>query len=158
MSLEKRSFIQRFKRLFVDDHSENHSKQAGNGISRRHILGSKIAKRLQSILLQYLKNPKDGTNWRARKRGPLRFFNIYSVAKYQKIDGEPFRDIMRWIMDTFSKDHAVHFLFERQILKKSKFENYRTGSLDSLYISKHPFKVILRRNLKRNSKLFIRNS
>ena len=44
------------------------SKQGGNGISRRHINGSKIARGLQksSIFLQYPKNPKVGPNWRAR--------------------------------------------------------------------------------------------
>ena len=60
--------------------------QAGNGPSRRHIRGSKIAKGLQSVkysLLQYPKNPKVGPNWRAKKTDPFGFLNI-SVAKHQK--------------------------------------------------------------------------
>ena len=95
--------------------------QAGTGPSRRHIQGSKIAKRLPSVkysLLQYSKikiflkkkfskklhTQKNGPSgapelasaspWRAKvsqrrktERGdPLRFFNIHSVAKHEKIE------------------------------------------------------------------------
>ena len=90
-------------------------KQAGTGPSRRHIQGSKIAKRLPSVkysLLQYSKienfskkifsknyilkkNGPSGASGRAKvsqcrktERGdPLRFFNIHSVAKHQKNAG-----------------------------------------------------------------------
>ena len=89
-------------------------KQAGTGPSRRHIQGSKIAKRLPSVkysLLQYSKIEnfwkknfrknyilKKWTEWRAGARAkvsqcrktergdPLRFFNIHSVAKHEKIE------------------------------------------------------------------------
>ena len=88
--------------------------QAGTGPSRRHIQGSKIAKRLPSVkysLLQYSKietfskkifrkitYSKKWTERRAKisqcrktERGdPLRFFNIQSVAKHQKKCGGPF--------------------------------------------------------------------
>ena len=42
-------------------------KQAGTGPNRRHIQGSKIAKGLPSVNLQYSKieNPKKWTQWRA---------------------------------------------------------------------------------------------
>ena len=96
-------------------------KQAGTGPSRRHIQGSKIAKRLPSVkysftvlenqnflkkkFLKKLHTQKNVPNgapglaraspWRAKvsqcrktERGdPLRFFNIHSVAKHQKIAG-----------------------------------------------------------------------
>ena len=47
-------------------------KQAGTGPSRRHIQGSKIAKGLPSVNLQYskIKKAKKWTEWRA-KRGTL---------------------------------------------------------------------------------------
>ena len=95
-------------------------KQAGTGPSRRHIQGSKIAKRLPSVKYSFtvlenrifLKNffskkfytQKNGRSgapglagaspWRANvsqcrktERGdPLRFFNIHSVAKHEKIE------------------------------------------------------------------------
>ena len=84
-------------------------KQAGTGPSRRHIQGSKIAKRLPSVkysftvleIRNFLKNfffekitySKKWTEWRVKshnaetlKGGPLRFFNIHSVAKHEKIE------------------------------------------------------------------------
>ena len=111
--------------------------QAGTGPSRRHIQGSKIAKGLPSVTLQYSKieNPKKmdwvarrgplarapgalkgghfrncqhfcrswrgdpleknffwkKSQWQKTERGdPLGFFNIHSVAKHQKIEGENF--------------------------------------------------------------------
>ena len=83
--------------------SDREEKQAGTGPGRRHIQGSKIAKRLPSVkysLLQYSKIEnfrknyilKKRTEWRAKvsqcrktERGdPLRFFNIHSVAKHEK--------------------------------------------------------------------------
>ena len=84
--------------------------QAGTGPSRRHIQGSKIAKRLPSVKYSFtvLENrnflrknfskkntySKKWTEWRAKvsqcqktERGdPLRFFNIHSVAKHEKIE------------------------------------------------------------------------
>ena len=44
-------------------------KQAGTGPSRRHIQGSKIAKGLPSVNLQYSKieNPRKWTEWRAKR-------------------------------------------------------------------------------------------
>ena len=83
-------------------------KQAGP--SRRHIQGSKIAKRLPSIKYSFtvLENrnflkknfekitySKKWTEWRAKvsqcrkteRVDPLRFFNIHSVAKHEKIEG-----------------------------------------------------------------------
>ena len=95
-------------------------KQAGTGPSRRHIQGSKIAKRLPSVKYSFtvlenwnflkkkfsekLHTQKNGpsgapglasaSSWRAKvsqcrktERGdPLRFFNIHSVAKHEKIE------------------------------------------------------------------------
>ena len=75
-------------------------KQARTGPSRRHIQGSKIAKRLPSVkysLLQYLKietfskkgpsgAPKVSQCRKTERRDPLRFFNIHSVAKFEKIE------------------------------------------------------------------------
>ena len=83
-------------------------KQAGTGPSRRHIQGSKIAERLPSVKYSFtvLENrnflkknfrknySKKWTEWRANvsqcrktERGdPLRFFNIHSVAKHEKIE------------------------------------------------------------------------
>ena len=58
---------------------------AGKRPSRRHIRSSKLAKGLQSVkvfLLQYRKNRKVGSIWRARGDA-LRFF-IPSVASHQK--------------------------------------------------------------------------
>ena len=45
-------------------------KQAGTGPNRRHIQGSKIAKGLRSVNLQYSKieKPKKWTEWRAGAR------------------------------------------------------------------------------------------
>ena len=71
-------------------------KQAGNGPSRRHIEGSKIAKGLQNF--QVLVNwdyfyekfflKKSFTMSKKTERGdPLGFFNIHSVAKLQKNEG-----------------------------------------------------------------------
>ena len=80
--------------------------QAGTGPSRRHSQGSKIAKRLPSVkysFLQYSKienfSKKTGpsgapgvsqcrvSQCRKTERGdPLRFFNIHSVAKHEKIE------------------------------------------------------------------------
>ena len=84
--------------------------QAGTGPSRRHIQGSKIAKRLPSVKYSFtvlenrkffgkkfskkLHTQKNGDDWRAKvsqcrktERGdPLRFFNIHSVAKHEKIE------------------------------------------------------------------------
>ena len=81
-------------------------KQAGTGPSRRHIQGSKIAKRLPSVkysftvvenrkffeifFLKKLHTKKMDANvsqCRKTERGdPLRFFNIHSVAKHEKIE------------------------------------------------------------------------
>ena len=89
-------------------------KQAGTGPSRRHIQGSKKAKRLPSVKYSFtvLENQnflkkkffekitysKKWTDWRAKvsqcrktERGdPLRFFNIHSVAKHKKIENKNF--------------------------------------------------------------------
>ena len=95
--------------------------QAGTGPSRRHIQGSKIAKRLPSVkysftevenrkffFLKKIHTKKIGPSgapglataspWRANvsqcrktERGdPLRFFNIHSVAKHEKIEEKNF--------------------------------------------------------------------
>ena len=89
--------------------------QTGTGPSRRHIQGSKIAKRLPSVkysLLQYSKietfskkifskklhTQKNGpsgapkvSQCRKTERGdPLRFFNIHSVAIHEKIENKNF--------------------------------------------------------------------
>ena len=94
-------------------------KQAGTGPSRRHIQGSKIAKRLPSVKYFYstrkskffeknfskkLHTQTNGPSgapglasaspWRAKvsqcrkteRVDPLRFFNIYSIAKHEKIE------------------------------------------------------------------------
>ena len=88
-------------------------KQAGTGPSRRHIQGSIIAKRLPSVkysLLQYSKiknfskkcqkmdrvarrgplarapDALESHNAEKLKGDPLRFFNIHSVAKHEKIE------------------------------------------------------------------------
>ena len=94
--------------------------QAGTGPSRRHIQGSKIAKRLPSVKYSFtvlenrnflkknfskkLHSQKNGPSgapglasaspWRAKvsqcrkteRVDPLRFFNIHSVAKHEKIE------------------------------------------------------------------------
>ena len=89
-------------------------KQAGTGPSRRHIQGSKIAKRLPSvkysftvlehrnflkkIFLKKLRTKKiepsgapNVSQCRKTERGdPLRFFNIHSVAKHEKIEEKNF--------------------------------------------------------------------
>ena len=80
-------------------------KQAGTDPSRRHIQGSKIAKRLPSVkysLLQYSKiekklhtqkNEKNGPSGapvsqcrKTEREHPLKFFNIHSVAKHETIE------------------------------------------------------------------------
>ena len=86
-------------------------KQAGTEPSRRHIQGSKIAKRLPSVkysLLQYSKiefffeNKNFRKNYTLKKNGPsgalkshnaeklkggpFEVFNIHSVAKHEKIE------------------------------------------------------------------------
>ena len=75
-------------------------KQAGTGPSRRHIQGSKIAKRFPSVKYSFLQCSKienvskKWSEWRSKvsqcqktERGdPLRFFNIHSVAKHEKIE------------------------------------------------------------------------
>ena len=95
---------------FVSSIINRQIQQAPTGPSRRHIQGSKIAKRLPSVkysLLQYSKiknfrkkyfekitNSKKWTELRAKvsqcrkpERGdPLRFSNIHSVAKHEKIE------------------------------------------------------------------------
>ena len=79
----------------ISKKSERVSKQAGNGISRRHIKGSKIAQELQSVKYsppQYPKNPKGGLNCRAKRGILLAFFNIHSVAKHLKNEGGPFEE------------------------------------------------------------------
>ena len=96
-----------------------YTKQAGTGPSRRHIQGSKIAKRLPSVKYSFTvlenrnflkknfskkllkKNGPSGapglasaSPWRAKvsqcrkteREDPLRFFNIHSVAKHEKIE------------------------------------------------------------------------
>ena len=94
-----------------------YSKQAGTGPSRRHIRGSKIAKRLPNVKYSFtvlenrnfLKKKKffekitysnkmdrvaRRSPWRAKvsqcrkteREDPLRFFNIHSVAKHEKIE------------------------------------------------------------------------
>ena len=45
---------------------------------------SKRTSKCQRTRLEYPKNPKFGSNWRAKRREPFGFFNIYSIAKYQK--------------------------------------------------------------------------
>ena len=74
--------------------------QAGNGPSRRHIQGSKIAKGLQNfqVLVNWdyfyeKKNLKKVTQCREKteREDPLGFFNIHSVAKLLKIEGRAFR-------------------------------------------------------------------
>ena len=88
--------------------------QAGTGPSRRHIQGSKIAKRpsvkysftvlenrnfLKKNFSKKLHTQKKWTEWRAKvsqcrktERGdPLRFFNIHSVAKHKKNAGGTLR-------------------------------------------------------------------
>ena len=85
-------------------------KQAGTGPSRRHIQGSKIAKRLPSVkysftvfekrkflkkkIFEKITYSEKWTDWRAKvsqcrkteRVDPLRFFNIHSVAKHEKIE------------------------------------------------------------------------
>ena len=86
------------------------TEQAGTGPSRRHIQGSKIAKRLPSVKYSFtvlenrnflkknfskkIHTQKKWTEWRAKvsqcrkteREDPLRFFNIHSVAKHEKIE------------------------------------------------------------------------
>ena len=89
--------------------SKNKSEQAGTGPSRGHIQSSKIAKRLPSVKYSFtvlenrnfleknfskkLRTQKNGA-WRAKvsqcrkteRVDPLRFLNIHSVAKHEKIE------------------------------------------------------------------------
>ena len=95
-----RTFVELFWSVRVD------RKQAGTGPSRRHIQGSKIAKRLPSVKYSFtvLENQnflkkkfskkllkkwtKNLTMPKKTERGdPLGFFNIHSVAKHQKNAG-----------------------------------------------------------------------
>ena len=86
------------------------SKQAGTGPSRRHIQGSKKSKKtskcqvlfystrkskfFEKKFFEKITYSKKWTEWRAKvsqcrktERGdPLRFFNIHSVAKHEKIE------------------------------------------------------------------------
>ena len=88
--------------------------QAGTGPSWRHIQGSKIAKRLPSVkysftvlenrkflkkkIFEKITYSKKWTEWRAKvsqcrkteRVDPLRFFNIHSVAKHEKIENKNF--------------------------------------------------------------------
>ena len=67
-------------------------KEAGNGPSRRHIQGSKIAKGLQNFQVlgigtTFMKKKFEKKSLNAEKterEDPLGFFNIHSVAKLQK--------------------------------------------------------------------------
>ena len=113
------SFLRRFEcSAFLWRVKTTKAKQAGSGPSRRHIQGSKIAKGLPSVNLQYSKieKPKNGPSgapgpasaspWRAKEKtnleknltmpkktergDPLGFLIIYSVAKQQnKLKGDP---------------------------------------------------------------------
>ena len=93
------------EKILIQLKVRQYKKQAGTGPSRRHIQGSKIAKRLPSVkysLLQYSKIENFSkkmdrvarakvSQCRKTERGdPLGFFNIHSVAKHQKIAGGPF--------------------------------------------------------------------
>ena len=86
------------------------NKQAGTGPSRRHIQGSKTAKRLPSVKYSFtvlenqncleknfskkLHTQKNGPSGKAKvsqcqkteRVDPLRFFNIHTVAKHEKIE------------------------------------------------------------------------
>ena len=107
------------QKFFTTPKKSKKSKQAGTTPSRRHIQGSKIAKRLPSVKYSFtvlekrnflkknfskkLHTQKNGPSgapglasaspWRAKvsqcrktERGdPLRFFNIHSVAKHEKL-------------------------------------------------------------------------
>ena len=74
------------------------SKQAGNGPSRRHIQGSKIAKGLQNFQVlvnwdyfnEFFLKKVSQCRKKTEREDPLGFFNIHSVAKLQKIEGGPF--------------------------------------------------------------------
>ena len=65
-------------------------KQAGNGLSRRHIESSKIANGLQSVskysLLQYPENSKVGPIWHTR--GDTLRISIHFVSNHQKNEGD----------------------------------------------------------------------
>ena len=65
-----------------------------NGISRRHIYGSKIAKITSECQVFSFTVPEKPKSWTelTRQGSPSRFSNIHSVAKYQKLKGGPFKD------------------------------------------------------------------
>ena len=67
------------------------SKQAGNGISRRHIQGSKTAKKLQSVKYSFYNTQKTETLDRigARKGGTLWDFLTFPSQKSNKLKGGP---------------------------------------------------------------------
>ena len=101
------SIFQKRQNSYPSITTENYNhKQAGTGPSRRHIQGSKIAKRLPSVKYSFtvLENQnflkkkfskkllkkwtKNLTMPKKTERGdPLGFFNIHSVAKHQKNAG-----------------------------------------------------------------------
>ena len=58
------------------------NEQAGNGISRRHIKGSEIAKGLQCVKYSFTV-PKQPRSWIELAR-PFGFSNIHYVAKIPK--------------------------------------------------------------------------
>ena len=67
------------------------SKQAGNGISRRHIQGSKTAKKLQSVKYSFYNTQKTETLDRigARKGGTLWDFLTFPSQKSNELKGGP---------------------------------------------------------------------
>ena len=95
---------QSFARSFTPkSNSIPNKKEAGTCPSRRHIQGSKIAKRLPSVKYSFLQYSKifekitysnqwterrdQGSQCRKTEKGDsLRFFNIQSVAKHEKIE------------------------------------------------------------------------
>ena len=91
------------EKILIQLKVRQYTKQAGTGPSRRHIQGSKIAKRLPSVkysLLQYSKienfskkmdrvaRAKVSQCRKTEREDPLGFFNIHAVAKHQKIQGD----------------------------------------------------------------------
>ena len=94
---------QSFARSFTPkSNSIPNKKEAGTCPSRRHIQGSKIAKRLPSVKYSFLQYSKifekitysnqwterrdQGSQCRKTEKGDsLRFFNIQSVAKHEKL-------------------------------------------------------------------------
>ena len=102
-------FCRTFKNYFGQFVWIEKRKQAGTGPSRRHIQSSKIAKRLPSVKYSFtvlenrnfleknfskkLHTQKNGpsgakvSQYRKTERvDPLRYFNIHSVAKHEKIE------------------------------------------------------------------------